>query len=530
MYLTRRKALEFHCNNHSYVKDEKEKIHVSPLVMDGPLADRIEGASTLYELLRNTVKRQPDDPFLGWHDSPQAPYQWWTYGQVEKKVEACGSGLMELPELVRKPVKCVGIYAISSPAWKIVQFGCWAYGMVVVTLFDTLGQESIAHICNEAELTVAICDTPKRAGKLIKSRSAYPELKYIVLISPMGDLDHLQTSAGSDMQIILFDDLLSLGSAKRKPVCPHGPDDLAMIFYTSGTTGAVKWPMITSRNLLAIVAGFQKLLGKYITKNDVIIPSLPLAHIFEQFAEILEGYGCTECCGPVSISCGGNMTGGHVGEPWPSVEIKLCNVPEMGLVSSRDNKGEICVRGASCISGYYKNPEASASLYDAEGWLHTGDIGTWLDGSLKVIDRREHMFKLAQGEYVAPWKLELVYESSPLISQIFVDGESHSNFPVALVVPEAEALYAALGKNVSHSTEDCTMEELCLDPRSVELVMKELQNLADEAGFEDFERVKRIKLLPEPFTVANSLLTPTLKVSRLKVRKVYAEVLADLYK
>ncbi|KAM7533296.1 hypothetical protein Aperf_G00000124682 [Anoplocephala perfoliata] len=258
---TKCKTLEFQYNNHSYVRDEKEKIHVSPLIMDGPLADRIEGASTLYDLFKNTVRRQPDDPFLGWHDSLQAPYQWWTYGQVNEKVEACGSGLLELPELVRKSVKCVGIYAISCPAWKIVQFGCWAYGMVVVTLYDTLGQEAMTHICNESELTVAICDTPERAGKLIKSHSAYPELKYIILVSPMGELEHLRNSAGNDLQIILFDDLLALGSANHKPVCPHGADDLAMICYTSGTTGTPKGPMITSRNLLAIVAGNQKLVG-----------------------------------------------------------------------------------------------------------------------------------------------------------------------------------------------------------------------------------------------------------------------------
>ncbi|KAM7541897.1 hypothetical protein Aperf_G00000011781 [Anoplocephala perfoliata] len=273
-------------NNRSYVKDEKEGIHVSPQIMDGPLADRIEGASTLYDLFKNTVRRQPNDPFLGWHDSLQAPYQWLTYEQVNEKIEACGSGLLELPELAKKSVKFVGIYAINCPAWMIVEFGCWAYGMVIVTLYDTLGQEAMIHICNEAELTVAICDTPERAGKLIKSHSAYPELKYIVLISPKEELEQLRSAAGSDIEIILFDDLLALGSAHRKPIQPHGADDMAIICYTSGTTGTPKGPMITSRNLLAMVAGIQKLLGTYVAKNDVIISFLPLAHIYEQFCEM----------------------------------------------------------------------------------------------------------------------------------------------------------------------------------------------------------------------------------------------------
>ncbi|KAM7543193.1 hypothetical protein Aperf_G00000011740 [Anoplocephala perfoliata] len=283
-------VLSFQRSGHSYVKDEKEGIHVSPLILDGCLVDRIEGASSIYDLFKNTVRRQPNDPFLGWHDSLQAPYQWLTYEQVNEKVEACGSGLLELPELARKSVKCVGIYAINCPAWKITEISCWAYGIVIVTLYDTLGQEAVVHICNEAELTVAICDTPERARKLIRFRSAYPELKYIVLISPMGQLEHLRSSAGDDVEIILFNDLLALGSANLKPVFPHGLDDLVIICYTSGTTGVPKGAMITNRNLLGIIAGNHKFMNNYATKNDVLISYLPLAHIFEQYIEIYVAY------------------------------------------------------------------------------------------------------------------------------------------------------------------------------------------------------------------------------------------------
>ncbi|KAM7542210.1 hypothetical protein Aperf_G00000011865 [Anoplocephala perfoliata] len=279
-------VLDFQYNNLSYVKDEKEGIHVSPLIMDGPKVDRIDGVSTLYDFFKNSLRRQPNDPFLGWHDSLHAPYQWWTYEQVNEKIEACGSGLLEFPELMKKSMKCVGIYAVNCPAWKIVEICCYAYGMSVVTLYDTLGQEALSHICNEAELTVAICDRPERARTLIKYRSAYPELKHIVLISPMGDLEHLQTDAGNDIEIISFDDLLGLGSANLKPICPHGPDDTAIICYTSGTTGAPKGLMLTSKNFLAVMAGMEMVMGSYLTKNDVVISFLPLAHMLEQFCEM----------------------------------------------------------------------------------------------------------------------------------------------------------------------------------------------------------------------------------------------------
>ncbi|VUZ50304.1 unnamed protein product [Hymenolepis diminuta] len=248
---------------------------------------------------------------------------------------------------------------------------------------------------------------------------------------------------------------------------------------------------------------------------------------------VIDGYGCTELCGPASASYGGDLGGGHVGSPYPCVEIKLGDVPEMDLVALRDNKGEICVRGASCVRGYYKNPEASMQLIDGDGWLHTGDVGIWADGCLKVVDRCKHIFKLAQGEYVAPEKLEQVYQNSPLIAQIFVDGNSQSTFPVALVIPDADALNKALAKySTRHSSEspnNYSIHEMCEDHFSKKIIMQEMQKLAEKAGFMGFEKVKNIKLLADPFTIENSLLTPTLKVSRLQVRKAYAGVLADLY-
>ncbi|VDN35327.1 unnamed protein product, partial [Dibothriocephalus latus] len=158
----------------------------------------------------------------------------------------------------------------------------------------------------------------------------------------------------------------------------------------------------------------------------------------------MEGYGCTETCGPLSISVAGDLKGGHVGAPLPSVEIKLADVPEMNLVASRDKKGEICVRGRSCITAYFKAPEKTADLIDKDGWLHTGDIGIWTTGSLKIVDRCKHIFKLSQGEYVAPEKVEMVYRESRYVAQVFVDGDTMNSYPVAIVVPEQEILEEAL--------------------------------------------------------------------------------------
>ncbi|KAL5969850.1 Long-chain-fatty-acid--CoA ligase 1 [Taenia solium] len=646
-------AIDFFYENTSYLRNEQEGIRVSPLVKDEPLVNKIEDVKIVYDIFRNTVKRQSNDPFIGWHDSLSAPYEWMTYDEVNRqiyfclnhkvneKVETCGSGLLQFEELTETSSKCVGLYATNCPGWLIAELGCWAYGLVVVPLYDTLGQEALKHICNEAELSVIVCDTPERAKKLIDARRSMPYLKHIVVLFSKGELEDLRSAAGSNIR-------------------PLDEDGLITICYTSGTTGTPKGAMICNRNLIAIIAGTQRVLGKFITKEDTILSFLPLAHIYEQYCEIylmyvgarigfysgnittvsedlrmlrptiftsvprllcriydnvyerickstfkqfllkfalkekchqvdkqiynksfwdsmifskilrnfggrvrlvlvtgapitppvlrftravfscpvLEGYGCTETCGPVSSSLAGDLKGSHVGAPWPSVEIKLTDVPDMDLVASRDNRGEICVRGDSCISGYYKNPEKTAKLIDEDGWLHTGDVGTWHEGCLKVVDRCKNIFKLAQGEYIAPEKLELVYQQSALINQIFVDGDAHSTFPVALVVPEIEPLLKALSNHSPKSPRESivaaqskpSLEDICADPIARKLVMAELKSLSEAANFMGFEKVKNIKLIPEPFSIDNSMLTPTQKVARPAVRKRYAEELVNLYK
>ncbi|CAG7817148.1 unnamed protein product, partial [Allacma fusca] len=124
---------------------------------------------------------------------------------------------------------------------------------------------------------------------------------------------------------------------------------------------------------------------------------------------VVEGYGQTECTGAVGITHPKEVKAGHVGPPVPCAAIKLIDVPEMNYFTEND-QGEICIRGPLVSKGYYKNPEETEKTFGKDGWMHTGDIGTWLpNGVLKVIDRKKHIFKLSQGEYVAPEKIEIIY-------------------------------------------------------------------------------------------------------------------------
>merc|ERR1711860_241771 len=104
------------------------------------------------------------------------------------------------------------------------------------------------------------------------------------------------------------------------------------------------------------------------------------------------------------------------------------------------NQGEVCVKGANAFQGYYRDPERTSFVIDACGWLHTGDIGEWLpNGTLKLIDRKKQIFKVAQGEYVATEKLEQIYSESFYISQVFVHGDSLKSCIVGIIVPHIQS-------------------------------------------------------------------------------------------
>lgn len=124
------------------------------------------------------------------------------------------------------------------------------------------------------------------------------------------------------------------------------------------------------------------------------------------------------------------------------MKIRLRDLPEMGYMST-DNppRGEIQFMATTNFKGYFRNPERTKEAHDEEGWICTGDVGQINpNGSLKIIDRAKNIFKLQQGEYIAPEKLENIYVQCSLIAQMFVHGESLQSYIVAIVVPDKEVV------------------------------------------------------------------------------------------
>nr|GEV36131.1 long chain acyl-CoA synthetase 7, peroxisomal [Tanacetum cinerariifolium] len=244
---------------------------------------------------------------------------------------------------------------------------------------------------------------------------------------------------------------------------------------------------------------------------------------------VIEGYGMTETSCVITIMEDGDNLTGHVGSPNPACEVKLVDVPEMNYTSDDQPhpRGEICVRGPIVFQGYYKDEVQTREVIDDEDWLHTGDIGTWLPGGrLKIIDRKKNIFKLAQGEYIAPDKIENVYAKCKFVAQSFIYGDSLNSSLVAIISVDPDVMKDwAASEGIKYDD----LAQLCNHPRAKAAVLAEMDTVAREAQLRGFEFAKAVTLVAEPFSVENGLLTPTFKVKRPQAKTYFAKEISNMY-
>uniref|UniRef100_A0A671N1N2 Long-chain-fatty-acid--CoA ligase n=1 Tax=Sinocyclocheilus anshuiensis TaxID=1608454 RepID=A0A671N1N2_9TELE len=553
-------------------------------------------AQTMYEFFLRGLRVSNNGPCLG-SRQPGKPYKWLSYKELCIFVCCSCSALLHRCHS-QTGDKYIGIFAQNRPEWTISELACYTYSLVAVPLYDTLGTEAISYIIDKATISTVICDIADKARLILDCVSGRKHSITTIVI--MENFDSELTAQAQQKGI----EILSL-----KELEPPKPEDLALICFTSGTTGSPKGAMITHGNVVSNCSAFIKVTEVHcmLNQTDIHISYLPLAHMFERvvagvllvhgarigyfqgdirllmddlktlkptifpvvprllnrmfdkifgqantplkrwlldFAssrkeaelksgvvrkdsmwdklifskvqaslggcvrlmitgaapvsptvltflraalgcQFYEGYGQTECTAGCTMSLPGDWTAGHVGAPLPCNFVKLVDVAEMNYFAA-NGEGEVCVKGPNVFQGYLKDPERTSEAIDKDSWLHTGDVGKWLpNGTLKIIDRKKHIFKLAQGEYIAPEKIENIYIHSDPVAQVFVHGDSLQACLVGILVPDPDFLPGwAKKRGIEGSyTEMCKSKEL------KNAILEDIIRLGKEAGLKSFEQV-----------------------------------------
>ncbi|KAF3837933.1 hypothetical protein F7725_009701 [Dissostichus mawsoni] len=571
---------------------------------DANITHFYDDATTMYECFLRGVRVSNNGPFLG-SRKPKQPYEWMSYREVMERSENLGSAFLHKGHS-KTTDPHIGIFSQNRPEKVELVLDC------------------------------------------VKDRTH--SVKTIVLMGP----PVLICSAGpaGGVHIISLQEMEAIGKANHRQPMPPRPEEMALICFTSGTTG-MSCPtarpssqttesnaQTTSEDVLLSFLPLAHMFERVVevcapfSHSDVHISFLPLAHMFERVvqgvmivhgarigffqgdirllsddlntlkptifgqantslkrwllgfayrrkeSEIKRGivrrdsiwdrliFGkvqvqsspgptlnltvefsamCPVMCF-TRASLGGRvrlmLTGaapiphgphlpqscyrlpGHVGAPLPCNSLKLVDVSEMNYLAV-NGEGEVCVKGPNVFQGYLKDPEKTAEAIDADGWLHTGDVGKWLpNGTLKIVDRKKHIFKLAQGEYIAPEKIENVYMRSDAVAQVFVHGDSLQACLVAVVVPDPDFLSGWTKRTLGL---EGSFQELCGRAEVKAAIFEDMMRLGKEGGLKSFEQVKSIYVHTELFSIENGLLTPTLKAKRNEQRQYFRSQIDELY-
>jgi len=227
---------------------------------------------------------------------------------------------------------------------------------------------------------------------------------------------------------------------------------------------------------------------------------------------ILQGYGMTEAC-VTCVNRPEDSKVGSIGTPLDGIEMRIS-----------ETDGEILIRGKNVMTGYYNNPEETRKVIDEDGFYHTGDVGyADADGHFFITDRKKDLFKLSNGKYVAPQQVESLLKQSSLINQAVVVGSGRKQVG-ALIVPDWETLKQTL--EAEGIAADGSREEMCENPYIVKRVQRDAGEYTRELN--DYERVKKVYLLPKEFSIDKGEMTPTLKIKRSVIDGKYLEAIDEI--
>jgi long-chain acyl-CoA synthetase len=541
---------------------------------------------------RREMEPSVPPPVAGGAMQPQRAEAWrpTTWREFEDKVHLAACAL--LAKGLTKGAS-VAILAGNVPEWTIVDIAAIGAGGVGVGIYPTSSPEQCEYIINHSDAEFVFVVSAAQFDKL---RSIdCPKVREIIVGDSAGIPDTLATA-----RVSAWNDFLDVGKDQGELLekveqirFDADPEDIAIMVYTSGTTGQPKGAMLSHRYILNSVESLRRSVPIFDT--DVTLSYLPGCHVAERisgiynrlyngtsayfvddlsrlyeymlevrptvfaslprffekihaaivakhgtndvdpkvvkdafggrirlltsggaplpakiaqfFADagvpILQAYGLTEnIC--VAFNRENDFKFGTVGKPMPMCELKIA-----------DN-GEILVKSPMMYSGYYKEPERTAEMFDEEGWLKTGDLGELdEDGFLKITGRKKEIIVLSSGKNVAPALMENLVKESHLISHCFVYGDGRSYCVALITLNKAET-----GTSESY-------EELARSPEMREVVESIVAKA--NARVSSSEQIKRFAIMTRDFSPEFDEVTPTLKLKRSVVAKNFTQVLEKLY-
>ncbi|HKK45389.1 MAG TPA: long-chain fatty acid--CoA ligase [Balneolaceae bacterium] len=248
---------------------------------------------------------------------------------------------------------------------------------------------------------------------------------------------------------------------------------------------------------------------------------------------IIEGYGLTETSPVICCNTYGDEEMGTVGKVLPGVTVAIQRLEDNKIITELSGEdyptdhtsepGEILVKGPNVMKGYWKNDEATREMIDDKGYLHTGDVGRFVDGKLQITDRIKHMIVNAGGKNIYPGPIEDLFKTSKWIDQLVVVGERQP-YMAALIVPDFEVLEQYAKSEGIHYD---SIKDLVKKDQIQDIYRREIRSYSKELA--SHEKIRDFRIVPQEFTVESGELTPTLKIKRRIVEDKYHHLIEEIF-
>jgi long-chain acyl-CoA synthetase len=593
---------------------------------------------TLVEVFWANVERHATRPALRRRSS--GGWEVMTWAEYGTEVRRLAAGLVHLGVA---PGDRVALLCSNRREWHLVDMAVLSAGAATVPVYPTSSSSQVAYVLTDAGCRIAVVEGKDQLAKVLLRRDELDGLEKVVLVDDGEGLDHAFVIDLEHLAATGDDVLEETPAVVDDRRAALGPEDLATIVYTSGTTGHPKGVRLLHRNLAENMRNVTAIVP--IGPDDRFLSFLPLSHIAERtvshFGQVVSGgetwfaaslasvpedllacrptiffavprvwekfregirekvesspaprrvlaerylhlaarsagvsgagaplglpeklqlraldaiagrairsglgldqahylvsgaapvhpdllrwfqglglpiaevYGQTEDCGVTSLNPPGAIRLGTVGPPVPGVELKIAD------------DGEILVRAGSVTPGYHENPDATAELLDADGWMHTGDLGELdTEGYLRITGRKKDLIINAAGKNISPQELETRLRFEPFISQAVVIGDGRP-FLTALLTLDVDAVHEWASR---HGRVFPDVEAMTTDPALRAEVEAGVERVNDEHA--RVEGIKRWTLLPRDLSIATGELTPTLKVKRQVVAEQHQDLIEEMY-